>query len=106
MAIEKQFSDEIIDTTTTQDVDGVDSQIIEVLEAMNGEEDVQMQEDGSAILGPEEPMMPEVGFAENLAEVISDQELSTIYSELVGAIESDKSSREDWEKTYTDGLKY
>ena len=106
MAIEKQGPTEVIDTSTTQDVGGVDSQIIEVLEAMGSEEEIQMQEDGSAILGPEEPMMPEVGFAENLAEVISPQELSTIYVELVGAIESDKSSREDWEKTYTDGLKY
>jgi hypothetical protein len=71
-----------------------------------GEDNIQMQEDGSAILGPQEPEMPEVGFAENLAEVISEQELSTIYTELVAAIESDKSSRQDWEKTYTDGLKY
>jgi len=105
MAIEKQFPEEVIDTTKTQD--NVDTQIIDVLEAMGeGEENVQMQEDGSAILGPEESVMPEVGFAENLAEVISKQELSTIYIELVGAIESDKSSREDWENTYTDGLKY
>jgi hypothetical protein len=105
MAIEKQFPEEVIDTTKTQD--NVDTQIIDVLEAMGeGEENVQMQEDGSAILGPEESVMPEVGFAENLAEVISKQELSTIYIELVGAIESDKSSREDWERTYTDGLKY
>ena len=107
MAIEKQFPEEVIDTTTTQDADSLDSEIIEVLEAMGeGEENVQMQADGSAILGPEEEMAPEVGFAENLAEVISEKELSTIYIELVAAIESDKSSREDWEKTYTDGLKY
>ena len=107
MVIEKQFSEEIIDTTTTEDADALDSEIIEVLDAMGeGEDNIQMQEDGSAILGPEEPMMPDVGFAENLAEVISPQELSTIYIELVGAIESDKSSREDWERTYTDGLKY
>ena len=107
MAIERQFPEEVIDTTTTQDADALDSQIIDVLEAMNPEEEnVQMQADGSAILGPEEEMAPEVGFAENLAEVISDKELSTIYTELVAAIESDKSSREDWEKTYTDGLKY
>ena len=107
MAIEKQFPEEVIDTTTIQDADSLDSEIIEVLEAMGeGEENVQMQEDGSAILGPEEAMAPEVGFAENLAEVISEKELSTIYIELVAAIESDKSSREDWEKTYTDGLKY
>ena len=107
MAIEKQFPEEVIDTTTTQDADALDSEIIDVLEAMGeGEENVQMQEDGSAILGPEDPMMPDVGFAENLAEVLSSQELSTIYIELVGAIESDKSSRQDWENTYTDGLKY
>jgi len=107
MAIERQAPEDIIDTTTTQDADSLDSEIIEVLEAMGeGEENIQMQEDGSAILGPEEAPMDEVGFGENLAETVSEQELSSIYIELVGGIENDKSSREDWEKTYTDGLKY
>ena len=54
MAIEKQGPTEVIDTSTTQEVGGVDSQIIEVLEAMGDEEEIQMQEDGSAILGPQE----------------------------------------------------
>ena len=45
-------------------------------------------------------------FGENLAEVVSESELSKIYIDLMAAIESDRSSREDWEKTYTDGLKY
>jgi len=49
MAIEKQGPTEVIDTSTTQEVGGVDSQIIEVLEAMGSEEEIQMQEDGSAI---------------------------------------------------------
>ena len=105
MAIEKQFPEDIIETTTTEDAE-TDNQIIDVIEAMQGEEDVQMQEDGSAILGPEELEMPDVGFSENLAEVISDTELSNIHSELISGIENDKSSRKDWEKTYTDGLKY
>ena len=38
--------------------------------------------------------------------ILSDSELGRIYIDLVGSIESDRSSREDWEKTYTDGLKY
>ena len=113
MAIERQVPDPaqiaepVQDLTNERSTEDIDEEIIEVLDAMGeGEDNIQMQEDGSAILGPEEPMMPEVGFAENLAEVISPQELSTIYIELVGAIESDKSSRQDWENTYTDGLKY
>jgi hypothetical protein len=65
-----------------------------------------MQEDGSAILGPEEEMNMTSEFGENLAEVVSESELSKIYIDLTSAIESDRSSREDWEKTYTDGLKY
>ena len=45
-------------------------------------------------------------FSENLAETVSESELTRIYIDLTAAIESDRSSREDWEKTYTDGLKY
>ena len=48
--------------------------------------------------------MGSVGFSENLAEVVSESELSKIYIELTSAIENDKSARKDWEKTYTDGL--
>ena len=41
MAIEKQFPEEIIDTTTTQDADALDSEIIDVLDAMGeGEENM------------------------------------------------------------------
>ena len=53
-----------------------------------------------------EEEMGAVGFSENLAEVVSQSELSKIYIELTAAIENDKSARKDWEKTYTDGLKY
>ena len=54
-------------------------------------------------MGGEEEM-EDVGFSENLAEVVSDSELDKIYIELTTAVENDKSAREDWEKTYTDGL--
>ena len=95
MAIERQGPQDLIETTTTQDAEE-DSQIIDVIEALQDDE-IQMQEDGSALLGPEEMEMPEMGFSENLAEVVSDKELTRIYLELVSGIEKDKSSRKEWE---------
>ena len=111
MAIERQVPDPaqnvepMQDLTTTQSTEDIDDQIIDILEGL-GEEDIQYQEDGSVILGEPEMEMPSLGFGENLAEVVSEEELDRIYIELTAAIENDKSAREDWEKTYTDGLKY
>src|SRR6056300_1632109 len=111
MAIERQTPDpaqeveDMQDMTTERSTEDIDNEIIEILEGLD-EEGVQYQEDGSVILGEIEEEMSSVGFSENLAEVVSQSELSKIYVELVSAIEKDKSSREDWEKTYTDGLKY
>lgn len=111
MAIERQVPDPaqnvepMQDLTTTQSTEDIDDQIIDILEGL-GEEDIQYQEDGSVILGEPEIEMPSLGFGENLAEVVSEEELDKIYVELTAAIENDKSAREDWEKTYTDGLKY
>ena len=111
MAIERQVPDPaqtvepVEDLTTERPTDDIDEEIIDILEGM-GEEGVQYQEDGSVILGEPEMEMPSLGFGENLAEVVSDSELDKIYIELTAAIENDKSAREDWEKTYTDGLKY
>jgi hypothetical protein len=111
MAIERQVPDpaqtveSVQDLTTERPTDDIDEEIIDILEGM-GEEGVQYQEDGSVILGEPEAEMPSLGFGENLAEIVSENELDKIYIELTAAIENDKSAREDWEKTYTDGLKY
>ena len=43
-------------------------------------------------------------FDDNLAEVLDESTLIIYLSDLIAGIEKDKSSREDWEKTYTDGL--
>ena len=111
MAIERQTPDpaqeveDMQDMTTEQQTDeSIDQEIIEIVDGLD-EEGVEYQEDGSVILGGEEEM-EDVGFSENLAEVVSDSELDKIYIELTAAVENDKSAREDWEKTYTDGLKY
>ena len=105
MAIERMTSDPVDMTTSQSTDDQLDNEIIEVLEDFQ-ESDVTMQEDGSALLGPEPDEQVTTTFNENLADVVSDSELAKIYIDLTSAIDSDRSSREDWEKTYTDGLKY
>jgi len=72
----------------------------------SGTEGFEMQEDGSAILGESIGEEIETDFDSNLAEVLDPQELRNIANELIAGIEKDKSSREDWEKTYKDGLEY
>ena len=68
------------------------------------QEDVQMMEDGSALINPG-PMTPAQGeFGVNLAEIVPEGELSTLANDLFGNFEEDKSTRGDWEKAYVDGL--
>ena len=64
---------------------------------------VQLMDDGSAVIGgvPEEPQM---AFGSNLAEFMSEDDLMNIASELIGKYDEDKTSRKDWEETYTKGL--
>ena len=49
---------------------------------------------------------PVVGFNINLAEVLPEDILQNISNDLLSSIKSDKQSRSEWERTYTDGLKY
>lgn len=63
-------------------------------------------EDGGAIviLGPElsEQLAPD--FGANLADHIDERELHAIGQQLISDFESDLRSREDWERTYKQGL--
>ena len=74
------------------------------------EEDLEVEvtedADGGATLtfGEDEIERPEGAFDENLAEVLPEQELAKISSDLRGHYEDDRVSRADWEKQYTDGL--
>ena len=63
-------------------------------------------EDGGAIviLGPELSEQLEPGFGANLAEYIEERELHGIGQQLISDFESDLRSREDWERTYKQGL--
>ena len=61
---------------------------------------VQLMDDGSAVIGgvPEQPQM---AFGSNLADFMSEDDLMNIASELIGKYDEDKTSRKDWEETYT-----
>ena len=64
-------------------------------------------DDGSAVVGDYDDGMgvvPEVAFDGNLADVIDSAILGRIASDLVGYIDDDLSSRQDWEATYKQGL--
>ena len=103
MAIEKQdnTTDPINSLQGTEDM----TVVLDAVKEAN-EEEFELQEDGSAILSGMEDTVIDDGFGSNLAEFLDDNQLNTISIELIAGIEKDKSSREDWEKTYTDGLKY
>ncbi len=77
-------------------------------EATPDDVDVELVEDadGGATLsfGEDEIAGPEAGFDSNLAEMLPEEELGRISSEIRGSYEDDRASRADWEKQYTDGL--
>jgi hypothetical protein len=64
---------------------------------------VEIQEDGGALVGDLEKQI-ETSFDMNLAEVLNDEALSNISSELRQSFEDDKASRKDWEDSYKKGL--
>ena len=69
---------------------------------------IMEMEDGSAIVGElmdDEPMATEdIPFDANLAEYVDESDLMSISSDLVGDIEEDMSTRQDWEDTYKRGI--
>ena len=100
--IEKQDGTPIV-ASTPEEQEFLEN--VELVQAPD-EEGFTMMEDGSAVLGENVEEVQSVGFDDNLAEALEESELDKIASDLIAGIEADKSSREDWEKTYTDGLKY
>ena len=69
--------------------------------------DIIPQEDGSVLMGQLEEMVRqdvETDPEANLAEVLDERVLMDISSDLLGYYEDDKSSRQEWEDAYTEGL--
>ena len=69
--------------------------------------EITPSEDGGVVIDLDPTATNEGGsgdFYANLAEEMSDQELGSISSELVSEYQSNKSSRKDWEDSYSKGL--
>jgi hypothetical protein len=65
---------------------------------------VETEEDGAVVELMKDESRSE-GFDDNLAEYMSESDLQTMASELIGQYEQDISSRKDWLDTYVKGLK-
>jgi len=106
MAIEKDINPTVLNEENQISLgdEGMEVALAAIEEV--GMDDFVMQEDGSAIQESTMQDQIETGFDEKLAEAMDDRDLSKISNELMDGIEKDKSSRQDWENTYTDGLKY
>ncbi len=106
MAIEKDINPTVLNEENQVPLGQEDMKV--AIEAImeSGTEGFEMQEDGSAILASSIGEEIDTDFDSNLAEVLDPQDLRNIANELIAGIEKDKASREDWEKTYKDGLEY
>jgi hypothetical protein len=100
MAIDKRITGE------AGELEIEEKDITEVLGPSTTEQEsniVEMMEDGSAIINPEDEEA-EVEFYDNLAEVVEESELQRISNKLLGDYENAKDSRKDWEDGYVKGL--
>ena len=68
------------------------------------EVNIELTDDGGALINQEQEL-PQLPFDGNLAEVIEDNELEKMSDNLRAYYEDDKSSRQDWERSYVDGIK-
>ena len=73
--------------------------MIDAMEITIGDEEISFDE-------PEEEMQADIPFDANLVEYLDDSILGSLSNKLINSVENDKESRKEWEKTYTDGLKY
>ena len=66
--------------------------------------EIELDEEGGVTVSLGEGEDEELGYDANLAEILPEDVLSQISDNLMGLFEADKSSREQWEKMYSDGL--
>mgnify|MGYP003110956300 FL=1 len=88
-------------------IEGMEEEEI-IVEELEEDPDVTEQEDGSVVIGPElEDEMQQQMLMEpdaNLAELLEEDELAKIASDLISNYEEDRSGRQEWEDAYTEGL--
>ena len=107
MAIERKLGTEdnpdIVDQGKAVDIEAeapsFEEQLMDSLEVTINDDEIIIDE-------AEEEVEQEMPFDANLAEYLDDYVLGSISKKLINDVESDKESRKEWMKTYTDGLKY
>ena len=85
---------EIIPDTTRDEQIAAAAQVLVDDEQLLLDEEIQQE------------LAPQMSFDANLVDFIDEITLEKIASDLLSSIRGDKQSRSEWEKTYTDGLKY
>jgi hypothetical protein len=108
MAIERRLGTEenpdIMDNSTAVEIMPEPSRTDEIQNAAQvlvNEQEILIDDEIDAL----DPM-PNMSFDSNLVDFVDESILEQLASDLVSSVESDKQSRSEWEKTYTDGLKY
>lgn len=103
----------LMEAPQAREMEGEDLELDDVGEDDDEEEDseapytIEEQEDGGALItyaGEEGRDISSLGFGDNLAEVLDPTYLSSIAKELGSLVEEDDSGREEWKKTYEEGL--
>ena len=97
MAVDRRITGEPTELET-------ESVTIETPEDQLTVENVEMTEDGGALINPLEAPI-DTSFDANLAEFIDEKDLQNISSDLIGDYKEDSSSREEWYDAYAKGLK-
>ena len=97
-------SDDLIDLDVENQDKTINVEVPEELEVDIDLSNFERQADGTLTFGS--VLTPDLSeqFNDNLAEYLEQDELDDIYSDLVDAVEADKSSRQGWEDTYKEGL--
>ena len=114
MVIDRQLGTEnnpdVIDQTKSVDVSveefNIDAPEATFDETMLDAMEINIGEDVISFDEPMEEVQEEMPFDANLVDYIDESILGSMSSQLINAVENDKESRKEWEKTYTDGLKY
>ena len=76
-----------------------DESLLDSMEISINDEEISFDE-------PMEEEQEQIPFDANLVDYLDDSVLGSLSSQLLNAVDNDKESRKEWEKTYTDGLKY
>ena len=99
ISVDEQIDLEVRDRDKSMEVEVPEEEIQDI-------EQFEQLEDGTLIFGGALPPPENTDFYANLAEIMDDDDLARVKIDILDGVESDKASREDWEKTYRDGLEY